>query len=345
MDGVTPLFAAVDRDRFCCAQYLLNAGADDQAKNTNDQTIWHNICRRITSESLRHPRNASDYDMDSNQLLEAQPVKFFIDKLFNPTFSKLDFSAFFPGTHLVASDKILEFIYSKQTDFNIVDDANWDCFDWAYSCGRHELVCQITNRSIDFDGRAQQMQSKENERGPSCWSVEHTNSMFDLSDDGLTISYKCRVEEGNDRGAIWTQLPVSPYIKLFYYEVTILSAWTADNLPLMVGFTSGQLPSDKLPGWSYETPIAKGRAYALHTDNGRLYSPVAPDPFDDGEEDKEYMDYCPSKFLPGKYRVYLKVGDTIGCGYDQNDHTLFWTRNVQTPISDQNLNYRTKLGR
>ncbi|KAF3940893.1 Delta-latroinsectotoxin [Dactylella cylindrospora] len=190
------------------------------------------------------------------------------------------------------------------------DDGGWDTFDWAYARGhRNQMATFFPDHDIDYEDRKS---AWENSKSLMTWSRENTHEFVELSDDNLESSVD---HSHNDHpGSLIsfsaaTKSAISPYVSQFYYEVEIVDAYIPDGSVIGIGLTTGPPPLDRFPGW--ETPGVV--SYGLHGDDGNVFSPECRKTT--GEEWAK---------LPSGSAQY-GVGSVVGCGYDQENHNIFWT--------------------
>ncbi|EPS36270.1 hypothetical protein H072_10350 [Dactylellina haptotyla CBS 200.50] len=314
--GDTPLLQAIDKWALQCALYLLDQNANSQAKNSSGRTAWEWFLSGLVNSRFKKDQNG--YEIEDANLTENSSLRILIDRLLTPDISKIEFPTLLSEILIIDSPVILKYICSKKLDFESVDTGGWDFHDWAYAYGKVELISGVEDFTIvDYDMRKSKFQEIGNTHMK--WNPEIKHPKIQISEDGLSLSFdKSELEEGDKTVAVSTTSPISPYAGLFYFEVTILTSTMKKDVVIGIGFASSKPLVDHMPGWPFWSLVGSGKGYGLHGDDGRLYSPSI-------DTDDESTN-CPSKIFPNG-PVKYQLGDTIGCGYDQDDHTIFWTQN------------------
>ncbi|KAF3906483.1 hypothetical protein ABW20_dc0106479 [Dactylellina cionopaga] len=196
------------------------------------------------------------------------------------------------------------------------DEENWDILDWAYKKDQQKLIQEcFPNICAQVDHKIRRQSWRDRFDLISGWDPKRTHEAIRLSESRLLIeidenheSYpgdKTPVSAFGDR-------PVPPYVTGFYYEVNIISATYQSNSNISIGLAPERKSLEVMPGWRQ----CGGVSYGLCSD-GRRYSPSLPL--------SAYTLY-PYYFKLGTLLTF-GVGDTVGCGYDQLHHTIFWTLN------------------
>ncbi|KAF3934531.1 hypothetical protein ABW19_dt0206820 [Dactylella cylindrospora] len=192
------------------------------------------------------------------------------------------------------------------------DLERWDAFDWAYACGKQELMqtC-FPDHSVDYEAR--KAAAKEEFASITAWDSNRSASQIEIDETGL----KCELTDDYDneddddvRFMVAVNHPISPYIPMYYFEVTILTGATEKEMMIGVGLAGESPPRDRMPGWEHQNIMSFG----LHGDDGRLFSP-----------DTAQLDHQSRVYEAGP--ATYGVGDVVGCGYDTINHTVFWTLN------------------
>ncbi|KAF3908223.1 hypothetical protein AA313_de0203654 [Arthrobotrys entomopaga] len=195
-----------------------------------------------------------------------------------------------------------------------LDEKGWDAFDWAYACGQADLIQKYfpeIYKNVNYEDR----KSNWKEKFEQDLKWDRGLEAVEFSEDRLSITVPISFEPQFEyqKAGIVTKYPVPPYSPLFYYEVTIIELLGPPETSFVgVGFCSEEPNVGKMPGWNY----CSRRTFGLHSDKpNKVYSP----------------DCYPSHGTSGRpshcpFGV-IKAGDTVGCGYDQINHTIFWTLN------------------
>ncbi|KAK6537388.1 Ran-binding protein 10 [Orbilia ellipsospora] len=195
-----------------------------------------------------------------------------------------------------------------------VDEEGWDAFDWAYACGQADLV-QKCFPEIYKDVNYEHRKSAWKEKFPQDLKWDRGHEVVEFSEDRLSAKVDTTFEPQFEfeKAGIVTRYPVPPYSPLFYYEVTILELLGSPETSFVgVGFCSEEPNVGKMPGWNDTCR----RTFGLHSDEpNRVYSPDCFNTHDSSSRPS----HCPFEVI--------KAGDTVGCGYDQINHTIFWTLN------------------
>ncbi|KAI1394348.1 ankyrin repeat-containing domain protein [Hypoxylon trugodes] len=139
------------------------------------------------------------------------------------------------------------------------------------------------------------------------WSMPVPDSDTSISEDGLTITHT-----SSKRTCISTNRPLPAGLEKFYFEVTSkpLEGVNQVEYPeVAVGFATFDASTIRFPGWPpwKDAPFVKSWAY--HGDDGAMYA---------------YTNW-----ISAAQDDNLRYGprDTIGCGVDLTNHTIWFTRN------------------
>ncbi|KAF3222661.1 hypothetical protein TWF106_005467 [Orbilia oligospora] len=207
------------------------------------------------------------------------------------------------------------------------DSEGWDAFDWAYCCDQVEVL-QECFPNIEVDYQLRKAESRDKFARVTGWNAEQSQPPLKFSEVdnifGLDKNFKDTYEEKESdvcdrdmcpcpyetRYSALANHPIAPYVDSFYYEVTILEAEDEKNTNIIVGLVGEGAPMFELPGWDHKNVAS----YGFHGDDGQVYAPS----WAVGDNTGRPLETGPSP---------VNVGDTIGCGYDNIDHTIFWTLN------------------
>ncbi|ORZ14156.1 hypothetical protein BCR42DRAFT_354593 [Absidia repens] len=139
-------------------------------------------------------------------------------------------------------------------------------------------------------------------RLPTAWSSTERGVSLDLSENGNEITYKGTGIEG-DASSVRSNYSVKPQCGLFYYEVKIEASDENSDGHISIGFCDDYSRLDRLPG-------SDDYSWGYHGENGYLTG--GPPSLNNRTR---------------KYGTCFGIGDTIGCGIDFSDKTIFYTRN------------------
>ncbi|KAK3822831.1 MAG: concanavalin A-like lectin/glucanase domain-containing protein [Benniella sp.] len=133
---------------------------------------------------------------------------------------------------------------------------------------------------------------------PSRWCTVHKTEKTELSDDDLQVRYTVGAGKvDQDASAIRANRPIPPQCGIYYFEVYIKSK--GEQGYIGVGVCNPLVPLDRLPGW-------EPQSWGYHGDDGNSFGG------------------CGS----GRpFGPVFTTGDTIGCGVNFRDMSLFYTKN------------------
>ncbi|KAK6352524.1 hypothetical protein TWF730_009348 [Orbilia blumenaviensis] len=210
------------------------------------------------------------------------------------------------------------------------DSENWDAFDWAYTCGRQDMMQKcFPNIGINYQDRIADW--RNNFAPITGWSAKRSHPNFNFSETSDACS-----RGGNEHGFVrynlppggcdcpvcsylinestystaFTNHPVSPYIDVYYFEITILKAKDGKKSGLVVGLVGEGWPSFTLAGWDHKNVPTFG----FDGNEGLVHASSIVVRYQHGVELDAGL-------------INFGVGDTVGCGYDNCNHTIFWTLN------------------
>ncbi|EPS41124.1 hypothetical protein H072_4992 [Dactylellina haptotyla CBS 200.50] len=295
------------------AEYLLDQGADPLTTDSTGERPGEVFLRQWKSRR-QNPKLLLSSDVKTfNKLYVATKPNDAENIYLNHAISKGDFET-------------IECLAKIGIDPLTKDSENWDSFDWAYACGQQEamqssfpdVVVNYEHRKANWKGLLEPING---------WSKQRSNILAEIRGDS---NHTCELavvdvdDFSNDGHLVVADHPVNPYMTGFYFEVKILAAFKENGPNWGIGFAGEGYPTDHMPGWGHNNIMA----YGLHADDGRIYSP------DTSLLDQE------SKLLDIGAKPY-NVGDTVGCGYDLGDHTIFWTLNGKyLGVGFENVHHR-----
>uniref|UniRef100_A0A8R1HGV0 B30.2/SPRY domain-containing protein n=1 Tax=Caenorhabditis japonica TaxID=281687 RepID=A0A8R1HGV0_CAEJA len=139
----------------------------------------------------------------------------------------------------------------------------------------------------------------QNHRLPKKWDSNQASSYLELSQNGLTVSFKRNVSLQGDKdpsGVVRSDYPIPSSIGLYYFEVEIRHGIRGC---LGVGLSKEGGDLNRMPGWDPS-------CFGYHGDDGNFFSACG-----------HGSSYGP-KFV---------TGDVIGCGIDTLLYHVFFTKN------------------
>ncbi|RVD88015.1 uncharacterized protein DFL_002214 [Arthrobotrys flagrans] len=294
--GRTALQKSFTKRNLDFALYLIECGANFRATDSSGESVADTFFKLWMAS-----RKCSDYDLNTSW----------------ETWTKLYCN--------------IQWEYKKLSEAGIdplkKDSEGWDAFDWAYACHQKEMMQEcFTNFDVDDLARTAEWRDKfppitkwDAERSQPPMRFLEVDNIVELAKDYQDTHIE-NESDICDRSlcpnpsrtcyAAVTNHPISPYAESFYYEATILKAKAEKLAVVIVGLVGEGAPTSELPGWGHKN-IA---TYGFHGDDGRVYAPEWAIGDNNGKE-------LPAGASP------IGVGDTIGCGYDNLNHNVFWTLN------------------
>ncbi|CAI2292536.1 unnamed protein product [Caenorhabditis sp. 36 PRJEB53466] len=134
---------------------------------------------------------------------------------------------------------------------------------------------------------------------PRCWDSNQASSYLELSQNGLSVSFKKNVSLQGDKdpsGVVRADAPIPSSIGLYYFEVTIVHGHRG-CMGVGLSKTGGEL--NRMPGWD-------SSCYGYHGDDGNFFSACGHGT---------------------AYGPKFGTGDVIGCGIDTLLREIFFTKN------------------
>ncbi|CAG8697084.1 8339_t:CDS:2, partial [Cetraspora pellucida] len=137
---------------------------------------------------------------------------------------------------------------------------------------------------------------------PTRWNSHDRAPYVSVLEDGVSLEYIGTQEyrpgrNWIDASSIRTDFPVLPEVGLYYFEIKVIDK--GERGCIGIGLTKGHIPLDRMPGWEQES-------IGYHGDDGLLY-------LERGRGDK--------------YGPLYTTGDTVGCGINYYDKSIFFTKN------------------
>ncbi|KAF9971414.1 hypothetical protein BGZ73_005647 [Actinomortierella ambigua] len=132
---------------------------------------------------------------------------------------------------------------------------------------------------------------------PSRWSCTDKLDQMELAEDDLQVKYVGVGAEDSDAAAIRANRPIPPQCGIYYFEVYIKNKGRHGYIG--VGVCNPTVNLARLPGWDRDS-------WGYHGDDGHSFGGSGR----------------------GKpYGPTFTTGDTVGCGVNFRDNTLFYTKN------------------
>ncbi|KAF0361847.1 SPRY-domain-containing protein [Gigaspora margarita] len=132
---------------------------------------------------------------------------------------------------------------------------------------------------------------------PTRWNSHDRAPYVSVLEDGVSLEYIGPGRNWIDASSIRTDFPVLPEVGLYYFEIKVIDK--GERGCIGIGLTKGHIPLDRMPGWEQES-------IGYHGDDGLLY-------LQSGRGDK--------------YGPLYTTGDTVGCGINYYDKSIFFTKN------------------
>ncbi|KAK6513001.1 hypothetical protein TWF506_009163 [Arthrobotrys conoides] len=217
------------------------------------------------------------------------------------------------------------------------DEEGWDMFDWAFAYGQEPVVLKIL-KGMDYTTRRMGWAAGRGNRRIQRWKTKHR--AIQDTEEGLHIKFitKDELNEGLEYSNVVSLIsghPIPSYAPLFYYEVTINEVGKSFSLGYTVDFPSLNHPvgSSKCApasfGFRNDGCFLSRRPHRredsaideqYENDDEYIY-------FEDSNFDKTDDEETDSEELSSQEGLSFGAGDTVGCGYDQRIHEIFWTLN------------------
>ncbi|KAG0254435.1 hypothetical protein DFQ27_006838 [Actinomortierella ambigua] len=132
---------------------------------------------------------------------------------------------------------------------------------------------------------------------PSRWSCTDKLDQMELAEDDLQVKYVGEGEEDTDAAAIRANRPIPPQCGIYYFEVYIKNKGRHGYIG--VGVCNSTVNLARLPGWDRDS-------WGYHGDDGHSFG---------------------GRGKGDPYGPTFTTGDTVGCGINFRDNTLFYTKN------------------
>ncbi|KAF3912618.1 Tankyrase-1 [Arthrobotrys entomopaga] len=292
--GKSAFHIAISGANLAVAEYLLERGADPLAADSDGHTPGEELTKIWSSNRV----NPNDDLRSSNKLFIATKAPDTQNLYLNHAISTADVVT-------------MELLAKNGATPASKDLENWDSFDWAFVSGQQELMsAHFPDAIVDYASR--KIDSKSSFQPITGWDPSRSNTAIHFT-EGVS---DCRVELKEDSAyndtafLICANHPVNPYLSTFYYEVTILSLRPDNDTNISIGFGGEGYPVGCMLGLRHKNILSFG----LHSSTGEITSSGG------------YLGECDPKPLASGVAKF-GVGDIIGCGYDLENHTIFWTMN------------------
>ncbi|KAI9694998.1 MAG: hypothetical protein M1822_000615 [Bathelium mastoideum] len=312
--GKTPLRKAAAGGREDVIDLLLNATGDvgiNEADIPLGHTPLHAAARRgrsgIVDKLIGHEANTAIEDKDGRTALQVAYTVWSEDETDGefenvlvsliqeePEKASQDLALL----HVAASKgsvDILAQLYDLKVDFNKQDEHGWTALEFARQYRQEAMIRFLEEKGASV--------GKE----PSKWEITKSKYL-NVSSDGLEISYIPEAEQ--DGACALTDHPVPAGIRQYYFEIELCSLKNEEEQPVVAIGLSRKRNAAKLfkwfPGWRTAGPLSWG----YHADDGAVACSAHRDLEWPRDDEKKY-----------------RYGDIVGCGFDLDRRSVFFTRN------------------